>query len=71
MGNPFMDATEVRVTARNRGVITLAGGYQSHGEPVRLVRNAAGRPIELWWAASRLQPQARIAAEMQRRYGRK
>lgn len=68
LGNPFMDAAEVRVMGRDKGVIARAAGYQSPGEPVRLVRNKSGTATELWWAAARLQPQARVAAEMRRRY---
>jgi CubicO group peptidase (beta-lactamase class C family) len=70
IGNPFLDATELHVTGRDTGRITLAGGYQSHGEPVRRTRNKAGAVTELWWSASKLQPEARVAAEMERRYGR-
>jgi hypothetical protein len=68
-GNPFLDASEVEVTGRDRGRIALAAGYASHGEPVRRTRTKAGAPSELWWAASRLQPEARVAAELRRRYG--
>ena len=68
-GNPFLDATEVEVTGRDRGRIALAAGYGSHGEPVRRVRTKAGAVTELWWAASRLRPEALVAAELRRRYG--
>ena len=71
MGNPFSDAVEMEVTRQDRGRIARAGGYQSHGEPVRLVRGTSGGVTELWWAASRLRPEARVAAEMERRYGPK
>jgi CubicO group peptidase (beta-lactamase class C family) len=69
MGNPFADATDVRITGRDKGTIALANGYQSHGEPVRRVRDKSGQVVELWWAASRLQPEARVTAEVRRRYG--
>jgi hypothetical protein len=69
MGNPFADATEIKVTGRDKGMITLANGYQNHGEPLRRVRDKSGRVAELWWSASRLQPEARVAADMRRRYG--
>ena len=68
-GNPFADATEVEITGRDRGRMKLANGYANHGEPVRRVRNKAGRLSELWWSAARLQPEAQAAAEMRRRYG--
>jgi CubicO group peptidase (beta-lactamase class C family) len=69
MGNPFADATEIKVTGRDKGMITLANGYQNHGEPLRRLRDKSGRVAELWWSASRLQPEARVAADMRRRYG--
>ncbi len=69
IGNPFLDATEVEVLGKDKGRIRLANGYQSHGEPVRRVRNKAGKVTELWWAASRLLPEARAAAIMEQRYG--
>jgi hypothetical protein len=69
MGNPFADATEVKVTGRDKGIISLANGYQSHGEPVRLVRAKTGAVTELQWAANQLRPEAQVAAHMRRRYG--
>ena len=68
-GNPFMDATEIEVTGRDTGRIALAGGYQSHGEPVRRTRNKRGKVAEIWLSATRLRPEAKVAAEMERRYG--
>lgn len=69
MGNPFADATEVKVTGGDKGVISLANGYQSHGEPVRLLRRKTGAVTELQWGATKLQPEAQVAAYMRRRYG--
>lgn len=69
MGNPFADATELRVTGRDRAQMILAGGYQSHGETVLRVRDKSGSVDELLWAASRLLPERRLAGEMRRRYG--
>jgi CubicO group peptidase (beta-lactamase class C family) len=68
MGNPFADATELQVTGRDKAQISLANGYQSHGEMVRRVRGRSGSVTELWWGAGKLQPEARVAAEMRRRY---
>lgn len=67
--NPFLDATELKVTGRDKALIALTGGYGSQGETVRRVRGASGIVTELWFAASKLQPEARVAAEMRRRYG--
>jgi CubicO group peptidase (beta-lactamase class C family) len=69
VGNPFLDASEMTVTGKDTGRITEAGGYQSHGEPVRRVRASSGVITELWWAASQLLPETKVAAEMKRRYG--
>ena len=69
-GNPFADASDIRVSGRDKGRITRSNGYGSQGEAVRLVRGRSGRASELWFGAGRLVPEARQAAEMQRRYGR-
>jgi CubicO group peptidase (beta-lactamase class C family) len=66
--NPFMDASEIALTGRDTGKITLANGYASHGEPVRRVRNRSGRVVELWISGNKLLPEAKVAAEMQKRY---
>jgi CubicO group peptidase (beta-lactamase class C family) len=69
--NPFGDAAELKITGRDRGSITCANGYSSYGEPVRLVRDPAGRPIELWLAASKMLPEAAVAKEVRERFGRR
>jgi CubicO group peptidase (beta-lactamase class C family) len=68
---PLTDASELEITGRTTGRIALAGGYGSHGEPVRCVRTASGRMTELWLSATRLLPSARVAREMEQRYGKK
>ena len=74
LANPLLDATELAISPRTRagvehGHIALAGGYGSHGEPVRLLRDANGRVVELWLAGTRYQPQAKVARELVRKYG--
>ncbi len=74
LANPVLDATELAISPRTRaglahGHIALAGGYGSHGEPVRLLRDANGRAVELWLAGTRYQPQAKVARELVRKYG--
>lgn len=69
MGNPFLDASELKVTGKDKGRIALAGGYQSHGEGVRRKRDKTGAVTELWLAGTKFQPEARVAAEMAARYG--
>jgi len=67
-GNPFLDASEVTVARKDKGRISLAGGYGSHGEPVRRTRDETGAVTELWLAGSKLLPEAQVAAEMQARH---
>jgi CubicO group peptidase (beta-lactamase class C family) len=67
--NPLMDASELAVTGRDKGRIALAGGFASHGEPARLVRDKRGKVVELWLAGARLLSEAKLAKEMTARYG--
>jgi hypothetical protein len=67
--NPVMDAAEIEVTGPNDGRIALADGYGNHGEPVRLVRDQTGTPIEFWVQGSRSAPEAVVAKEMRELYG--
>jgi hypothetical protein len=64
-----MDASEITVTAKDRGRISLANGYASHGEGVRRVRGRDGKVSELWLAGSKLLPEAAAVAEIEARYG--
>ena len=66
--NPFMDATEIEITGRDTGRISLAAGYASHGEPVRRTRNDAGTVTDIWLAGGNLKREKTLAAEMDRRY---
>jgi CubicO group peptidase (beta-lactamase class C family) len=67
--NPVLDAAEIEITGRNAGRIALTNGYGSQGEPVRCVRTKTGRIVEVWLGASRLLPAAKVAREMEARYG--
>ncbi len=69
MINPFMDSSEITLTGRDTGRITLANGYASHGEIVRRVRNGRGKVAELWWSGSKMLPEAKVIAELEKRYG--
>ena len=72
MGNhPFLDASEIEVTGRDQGRIMLAGGYASHGEPVRRVRSEGGKVTEVWFGSGRFVPRSQAVAELARRYGRR
>jgi CubicO group peptidase (beta-lactamase class C family) len=68
--NPLFDASEITITGRDTGRITLANGYRNHGEPVRCVRAKSGRITEVWLGASQMLPAARVAREMEARYDR-
>ncbi len=67
--NPVMDAPEIEVTSPNEGRVVLAAGYADHGEPVHLVRDDNGTPIEFWAQGTRLAPEVVVAQEMQAMYG--
>lgn len=66
--NPFVDATEIEITGRDKGRISLAAGYASHGEAVRRARNKAGKVREVWFAGGQGRPEKAVAAEMERKY---
>jgi CubicO group peptidase (beta-lactamase class C family) len=68
--NPFLDATEIEVTGPDTGRVSLATGYASYGEAVRLIRNKAGKVTEVAFAGGKGRPEKIVAAEMERRYGR-
>ena len=65
---PFTDASEIEILGPGAGRIARAAGYASHGEPVRLVRSSSGRPSELWFAGSKLLPEAKYARELRSRF---
>lgn len=74
MANPVQDASQLTVQPRARGgerqgTITLSGGFGSHGEPVRLVHDARGKPAELWLGGFCHVPEAPMARELRRRHG--
>jgi CubicO group peptidase (beta-lactamase class C family) len=66
--NPFMDASEIEVTGRDTGRISLAAGYGSHGQTVRRTRSKAGTVTDIWLAGANLKPEKALAAEIERRY---
>ncbi|MGD0188468.1 MAG: serine hydrolase domain-containing protein [Roseiarcus sp.] len=66
--NPFLDATEIKVTGRDTGRIALAGGYASHGETVRRTRDETGSANEFWLAGTKYLPEKTVSAQMERRY---
>jgi CubicO group peptidase (beta-lactamase class C family) len=69
MLNPFLDATEIEITGRDNGRISLASGFQSHGQAVRRERNKRGAVRDIWLGGTNLKPEKTLAAEIERRYG--
>jgi hypothetical protein len=68
LANPFMDASELSLSARDRGRIALANGYGSHGESVRRVRDRTGGVAEVWLGGTRFVPENAISGELLARY---
>jgi CubicO group peptidase (beta-lactamase class C family) len=67
--NPFLDATEITITGRDTGRISLAAGYASHGEAVHRTRSKADKVTEVWFAGGKGRPEKAVATEMERKYG--
>jgi CubicO group peptidase (beta-lactamase class C family) len=67
--SPMTDAGEIAISDRNHGRIALGDGYGSYGEEVRCVRNKSGRITEFLSSATRFLPAAKVACEMEARYG--
>lgn len=65
---PFLDAMELTVSGRDAATISQAGGFASHGEPARLARARDGRIREVWLGGNCFVTEARIRAEIKRRY---
>jgi CubicO group peptidase (beta-lactamase class C family) len=67
--NPMLDLSEIEVTGPDEGRISLAPGFGSHGEPVRLVRDPAGEAVEFRIGGMRFLREAALRAEMAARHG--
>ena len=69
--DPFMDASEIEVTGRDKGTITVAGGFANFGEQARLIRRKpGGRVAEVYLTGARLRDEAQSAKEVTDRYER-
>lgn len=66
--DPFMDASELEIQGRDKALIALAGGFASHGEQVRRVRDGRGKVAEVWMSGGKLLPEAKVAKELESRY---
>ena len=61
---PLEAASELEIADADHGRIALAGGYASHGEPVRRVREADGAVSEIWLGGNRLVSETVLTEEM-------
>lgn len=69
--NPFMDASELTITGRDRAQISQAGGFGNYGETVVLKRNARGRITEVNFAGWPMRSEAQAAKALVDRYEKK
>lgn len=67
--NPFFDAGEIVPDGDDQGRIVKASAFASPGEPVKLVRTAAGEIEEAWLGAAQVIAEDALRAEMLERYG--
>jgi CubicO group peptidase (beta-lactamase class C family) len=67
--NPMMDTSEIEVTGPDQGRIALDDGYGEYGEPVRLIRDETGAPVEFWVNGARSAPKTMMAKQMRDLYG--
>lgn len=61
LANPVQDASEIEVTATDRGHVTLGGGFAHHGEPVRIERDGRKRIRRVWHGGMPLLREAQAA----------
>ena len=65
----MMDTSEIEVTGPDQGRIALDDGYGEYGEPVRLIRDETGAPVEFWVNGARSAPKTMMAKQMRDLYG--
>jgi CubicO group peptidase (beta-lactamase class C family) len=70
LANPFTDASEISISGKDSGHLSLASGLARHGEDVLRIRAADGKVEEVRLGGVRLLPEAKVAAELETRYGR-
>lgn len=68
--NPFLDAPEIAVEAKDQGRIVKASGFHSPGETARLVRGGDGAVESVWLGGAHLVSEEAIKAEMLARYAK-
>jgi CubicO group peptidase (beta-lactamase class C family) len=70
LANPFEDSGEISLTGRGPGRISLASGFGSQGEEVRLLRDTRGKAVKLWLGGGEYEREAKQAADMEKRFGK-
>lgn len=65
---PFFDASIVELTGSDAGMVAEAQAFGDLGEPVRLVRDASGVPMELWVGGKQMKREDDLAEELRTRY---
>lgn len=65
--NPLVDATETEVDG-DEGVIVMAGGYGSHGEKAKLVRDGQGKVVEVQLGGAKNVLEETLVEEVKARY---
>jgi CubicO group peptidase (beta-lactamase class C family) len=71
LANPFEDAGEISLAGRDRGRISLSSGFSSLGEEVHLLRDGRGKPVKLRLGGGDGEREAKLAADMEKRYGKR
>ena len=66
--NPFLNATEIEVTGRDKARVSLDNGYGNQGETIERRRNKAGEVTEIIYAGYKLLPEEALAKEVRKRY---
>jgi len=66
--NPFTDASEISVSGKDCGRLSLASGLARHGEDVLRIRGQDGRVEEVRLGGVRLMRESEVVAELEQRY---
>jgi CubicO group peptidase (beta-lactamase class C family) len=67
--NPFTDASEISVSGKDCGRVSVASGLARHGEDVMRIRGGDGKVQEVRLGGMRLLLETEVAAELEQRYG--
>jgi CubicO group peptidase (beta-lactamase class C family) len=68
MGNPFLDASELQVSSRDKARIRPSSGFLYLGEAAHRRRNEADRASELWLGGDKFLLETERAAEIETQY---